>query len=199
VALAARSIDKLESLAEELGGPDHAIAIACDVKEDSDQEAMVARTVEAFGSIDVVFANAGFGATSPGTAGGDPENWKDMILANIYGAIMTCKTALPEIRKSKGHIVLTSSVAGRVTLSGSVYGATKWAVTGYGRNLREEVKKDGVRVTLVEPGMVNTPFFDEAKPDALLPEDIANAVIYAVSQPPHVNVSEVLVMPNPAG
>ncbi len=160
---------------------------------------MVARTIEKFGSLDVVFANAGFGASSPGTAKGDPENWKAMILANIYGAIMTCRTALPEVKKAMGHIVLTSSVAGRVTLSGSVYGATKWAVTGYGRNLREEVKEDGVRVTLIEPGMVDTPFFDEKKPEALQAEDIANAVIYAVSQPAHVNVSEVLVMPNPAG
>ncbi|WP_018689922.1 SDR family oxidoreductase [Ahrensia kielensis] len=196
VVLAARSKSKLEELAKELGGPEYAIAVACDVTQDGDQEKLISTAVETFGSIDVVFANAGFGATGSGTAGGDPENWKDMILTNIYGCIMTCRTALDEIKKSKGHFILTSSVAGRVTLKGSVYGATKWAVTGYGRNLREEVKDDGVRVTLIEPGKVDTPFFDDGATEALHAEDIAQAVMYAVSQPEHVNVSEILVMPN---
>lgn len=196
VVLAARSKGRLEELAKELGGPEHAIAVACDVTQDGDQEDLVEAALEAFGSIDVVFANAGFGATASGTAGGDPENWKDMILTNIYGCIMTCRAAMEEVKKSKGHFILTSSVAGRVTMNGSVYGATKWAVTGFGRNLREEVKDDGIRVTLIEPGKVDTPFFDEGATEALQAEDIAQAVMYAVSQPDHVNVSEILVMPN---
>lgn len=199
VVLAARSADKLTKLVEELGGKDHAIAVTCDVTSDEDQKAMVKQALDAFGSIDVVFANAGIGAAGTGTEGGDPENWRQMIMTNIYGAIMTCKVTLPEVKKAKGHILLTSSVAGRKTLSGSVYGATKWAVTGYGQNLREEVKEDGVRVTLIEPGMVDTPFFDQPKPEGLEAGDIADAVMYAVGQPRHVNVSEVLVMPNPAG
>lgn len=199
VVLAARSRDKLEALVDELGGAEHALAVECDVTEHDDQKNMLRRTLDTFGSIDVVFANAGVGASSMGTAGGDPEEWKKMIMANVYGAILTCKVTLPEVAKTKGHIILTSSVAGRITLSGSVYGATKWAVTGYGRNLREEVKEDGVRVTLIEPGMVDTPFFDEPKPEALEADDIARSVLYAAEQPPHVNVSEILVMPNPAG
>lgn len=197
VVLAARSRDRLSKLVEELGGADHALAVECDVTNDDDQYALARAAVDAFGTIDVVFANAGFGASGMGTAGGDPANWKAMLLTNVYGCIMTCRACLDAVKASKGHFILTSSVAGRVTLPGSVYGATKWAVTGYGRNLREEVKEDGVRVTLIEPGRVDTPFFDEPQSGALRADDIANAVIYAVSQPAHVNVSEILVMPNP--
>lgn len=196
VVLAARSKDKLKDLAEDLGGAKHALAVECDVTKDADQYALAQTALDTFGSIDVVFANAGFGATGTGTAGGEPENWKGMILTNIYGCIMTCRACLDAVKASKGHIILTSSVAGRVTLPGSIYGATKWAVTGYGRNLREEVKEDGVRVTLIEPGRVDTPFFDNPQEGALQAEDIANAVLYAATQPKHVNVSELLVMPN---
>lgn len=195
VALAARSADKLKALVEELGGAERAIAIACDVTSVEDQEAMVAETLDAFGRIDVAFANAGIGASGMGTEGGDPENWKAMILTNVYGLVLTAKVCLPEIKKNEGHILLTGSRAGRIALKGSVYGATKWAVTGYGYNLREELSGTGARVTLIEPGMVDTPFFDEPKPDALKDEDVARAVMYAVGQPAHVDVSEIMIMP----
>lgn len=197
VALAARSTDTLSRLAEELGGSERAIAISCDVTSHDDQRAMVDATLSAFGRIDVAFANAGIGATVPGTEHGEPDNWKQMVLTNVYGCALTAKVCLPEIRRNEGHILLTSSVAGRRVLKGSVYGATKWAVTGYGRNLREELAGTGARVTLIEPGLVDTPFFDEPKPHGLRPDDIARAVLYAVSQPPHVDVSEVLVLPTP--
>jgi NADP-dependent 3-hydroxy acid dehydrogenase YdfG len=78
-----------------------------------------------------------------------------------------------------------------------MYSATKWAVTGIGYNLREELRGTGMRVTLIEPGMVDTPFFDEPPKYALADRDIANAVIYALSQPPHVDVNEILVRPTP--
>lgn len=195
VALAARSADKLKALVEELGGEERALAIACDVTSVEDQEAMVAETLDAFGRIDVAFANAGIGASGMGTEGGDPENWKAMILTNVYGLVLTAKVCLPEIKKNEGHILLTGSRAGRIALKGSVYGATKWAVTGYGYNLREELSGTGARVTLIEPGMVDTPFFDEPKPDALKDEDVARAVMYAVGQPAHVDVSEIMIMP----
>lgn len=195
VALAARSADKLEALVEELGGRERALAIACDVTTLEDQEAMVAKTLDAFGRIDIAFANAGIGASGVGTEGGDAENWKAMILTNVYGLVLTAKVCLPEIKKNEGHILLTGSRAGRIALKGSVYGATKWAVTGYGYNLREELAGTGARVTLIEPGMVDTPFFDEPKPDALKDEDVARAVMYAVEQPAHVDVSEIMIMP----
>jgi NADP-dependent 3-hydroxy acid dehydrogenase YdfG len=198
VALAARSQDKLEALVEEVGGPEMAIAISCDVTRLDDQQAMVAHTLEAFGRIDVAFANAGIGATAAGTEHGDVDNWRDMVLTNVLGCAMTCKVCLPEIRARQGHLVLTGSRAGRTTLKGSVYGATKWAVTGYAQNLREELSGSGVRMTLVEPGLVDTPFFDEPKPQALRADDVARAVLYAVSQPAHVEIPDVLIMPTPA-
>ena len=195
VALAARSIDKLEDLVREIGGSEKAISIGCDVTVYEQQTAMVDKTLKAFGRIDVAFANAGVGATAPGTLKGDPENWRDMIMTNLYGVTLTVKACMPEILKNRGHLLLTGSRAGRVTLKGSVYGATKWGVTGYGYNLREELVGTGARVTLIEPGMVDTPFFDSPKPDALREEDVARAVMYAVSQPDHVDVSELVVLP----
>jgi NADP-dependent 3-hydroxy acid dehydrogenase YdfG len=98
-------------------------------------------------------------------------------------------------------LLLTGSVAGRVTIAGSPYSATKWAVSGIGHSVREELKGSGVRVTLIEPGMVDTPFFDESKPDALQPENVAAAVLYALSQPPTVDVNEIMLRPvtPPAG
>jgi NADP-dependent 3-hydroxy acid dehydrogenase YdfG len=197
VALAARSADRLERLVDELGGAGKAIAVACDVTSLDDQTAMAEATLRAFGRIDVAFANAGIGASRPGTENGDPQNWRDMILTNILGCVLTARICLPEIRRNAGHILLTGSRAGRIAIRGSVYGATKWAVTGYGYNLREELSGTGARVTLIEPGMVDTPFFDEPKPQALKAEDVARAVMYAVSQPPHVDVSEIMVLPTP--
>ncbi len=195
VALAARSVDKLERLVTEIGGPDKAIAIRCDVTEYDDQKDMVDKTLVAFGRIDAAFANAGIGATSSGTIKGDYNNWRDMILTNLYGVTLTAKVCMPEILKNRGHLLITSSRAGRTTLKGSVYGATKWGVTGYGYNLREELAGTGARVTLIEPGMVDTPFFDDPKPKALKADDVARAVMYAISQPDHVDVSELLVIP----
>ena len=195
VALAARSLNKLEKLVRELGGKDKAVAIRCDVTSWDEQQAMVDKTLAAFGRIDVAFANAGVGATASGTEHGDVDNWRDMILTNLYGVALTAKACIPQIKMNRGHLLITGSRAGRVTLKGSIYGATKWAVTGYGNNLREELAGTGARVTLIEPGMVDTPFFDTPKPKAMKAEDIARAVMYAVSQPDHVDVSELLVIP----
>jgi NADP-dependent 3-hydroxy acid dehydrogenase YdfG len=195
VALAARSLDKLEGLVRELGGAEKAIAVLCDVTSYDEQQAMVAQTLKAFGRIDVAFANAGVGATASGTEQGDPENWRDMIMTNLYGVALTAKVCIPQIKKNRGHLLLTGSRAGRVALKGSIYGATKWGITGYGYNLREELAGTGARVTLIEPGMVDTPFFDSPKPNVLKAEDVARAVMYAISQPEHVDVSELVVIP----
>ena len=199
VVLAARSEDKLSSIAQELGGDERALALRCDVTEWKDQEAMVARTLEAFGRLDVVFANAGFGAKR-GFLEETPEHWREMVLTNVYGAALTIRATLPALKDSTGHLLLTSSVAGRRALPGSLYSATKWAVTAMGEAARQELNDTGVRVTLIEPGMVDTPFFD-SKPQmrALEADDIARAVMYAVSQPPHVDVNEILVRPTAQG
>lgn len=173
------------------------MAVRCDVTERSDQDNMVAQALDAFGRVDVAFANAGIGSTPGGFSGADPDHWRDMLLTNVYGAGLTLRAAIPALRKSRGHLLLTGSSAGRTTIPGSMYSATKWAVTAIGYGVREELRGTGIRVTLIEPGMVDTPFFDTPKPDGLKAEDIARAVMYAVGQPPHVDVNEVLVRPTP--
>ncbi len=190
VVLAARSTDKLETLAAELGG----LAITCDVTEWDEQQAMVERVLAELGRLDVVFANAGFGAERS-FKGSTPEHWRAMVLTNVYGAALTIRACYDALVAARGHLLLTGSVAGRRAIRGSLYSCTKWAVTAMGEAVRQELNGTGVRVTLIEPGMVDTPFFDERPEAALEPGDIARAVMYAVSQPPHVDVNELLVRP----
>lgn len=193
VALFARSKDKLEALQAELG--DAALAIVGDATDFAAQETAIAQTVAHFGGLDAAFANAGMGLDQPGTEAGDPEEWRRMIDLNIMALLYTTKAALPELRKIKGHLVLTGSMAGKVHLPGSIYGASKWFVHGYAGNMAQEMREWGGRCTLIAPGMVDTPFFDEPKPDKLKPEDIAEAVLFALTQPDRVSMSEIAVMP----
>ena len=197
VALAARSGDKLQRLVDELGGSDRALAVSCDVQQAGDQQGMVDQVIAHFGQLDAVLANAGRGGTAGGFSGADPEQWKDMIMTNIWGAAMTVQCCLPHLRRSRGHVLLTGSVAGRVTIAGSMYGATKWAVTAIGYALREELRGSGIRVTLIEPGVVDTPFFDNKPPSALQPGDISRAIVYALQQPGHVDVNAIMSRPTP--
>lgn len=194
LVLAARSTDRLEALAEELGGPARAIAVRCDVTEWEEQQAMVRSAQDAFGRIDVAFANAGFGAKR-GFEEESVEHWRSMILTNVYGAALTIRACIPALKTSRGHFLLTSSVAGRRVISGSLYSATKFAVSAMGEALRQDLNDSGVRVTLIEPGMTDTPFFSDRPTSALEADDIARAVIFAVSQPPHVDVNEILIRP----
>jgi NADP-dependent 3-hydroxy acid dehydrogenase YdfG len=199
VVLGARSEDRLRSLAEELGGSERALVTRCDVTEWADNEAMVAAALDAFGRIDVVFANAGFGAAR-GWLEETPEHWRSMVLTNVLGAAYTTRAALPAVKEARGHVVLTSSVAGRRALKGSLYSCTKHAVTAMAEALRQDLNDTGVRVTSIEPGMVDTPFFTKgAGEGALQAEDVARAVMYAVGQPPHVDVNEILVRPTAQG
>ncbi len=192
LALAARSVDKLEALAAELGGGERALAIKCDVTEWADQESMVGEVLERFGRLDVAFANAGFGAKR-GFLAESPEFWREMVLTNVYGAALTIRATLEALKDAQGHLLLTGSVAGRRALPGSLYSATKWAVTAMGEGARQELNGSGVRVTLIEPGAVDTPFFSNQPKTALVAEDVARAVMYAVSQPPSVDVNEILI------
>ncbi len=194
LVLAARSTDKLEALAGELGGDERAIAVTCDVTQYAQQEAMVQAALGAFGRIDVAFANAGFGAAR-GFLKETPEQWRDMVLTNVLGCAYTIRATLPALKDSVGHLLLTSSVAGRRALPGSLYSATKHAVTAMAESARQELNDTGVRVTSIEPGMVDTPFFDNPVSNALEPDDIARAVMYALDQPDHVDVNEILIRP----
>ena len=128
VVLGARSADKLEALAGELGGDERAIAVTADVTKWEDNEALVSAAVETFGRLDVAFANAGFGARR-GWLEETPEHWREMVLTNVLGAAYTVRAALPQLRESRGHVLLTGSVAGRRAIPGSLYSCTKWAVT----------------------------------------------------------------------
>jgi NADP-dependent 3-hydroxy acid dehydrogenase YdfG len=194
VVLAARSQERLQALAEELGGSERALAVRCDVTDWAEQERMVGDALSAFGRLDAAFANAGFGGPR-GFLADTPEHWREMVLTNVYGAALTLRATIPALRQTRGHLLLTSSVAGRRALPGSMYSCTKHAVTAMGEAARQDLHGTGIRVTLIEPGMVDTPFFENRPTDALRDEDIARAVMYAVSQPAHVDVNEVLIRP----
>ena len=194
LVLAARSVDKLEALASELGGDERALVVPTDVTRWEDNEALVAAALARFGRLDVAWANAGFGATR-GWLNDTPEHWRAMVLTNVLGAAYTVRAAIPALKESVGHVLLTGSVAGRRAVPGSLYSATKWAVTAMGESIRADLNGTGVRTTLIEPGGVDTPFFDSPAEGRLQPDDIARAVMFAVSQPRHVDVNSILVRP----
>jgi NADP-dependent 3-hydroxy acid dehydrogenase YdfG len=194
VVLAARSEDKLEALARELGG-EKAIAVRCDVASWHDQQAVVQTALERFGRMDAYFANAGFGAKR-GFLEESVEHWKSMIDTNVFGAALSIRASLGHFKKNNsGHLILTSSIAGRRALPGSLYSATKHAVTAMGEALRQEIAETDIKMTLIEPGAVDTPFFDNRPSGALEADDIARAVMFALTQPPHVDVNEMLIRP----
>jgi NADP-dependent 3-hydroxy acid dehydrogenase YdfG len=200
LVLAARREEPLRELVSDLGGPERALAVRCDVSEWDQVEAMAAAGIDAFGRIDAVFANAGFGAKR-GFLEESVEHWRSMVLTNVYGVALTIRATLPHLlERGDGHYVITSSVAGRRTLPGSLYSATKWATTAIGEALRAELRQmhenHAIRVTLIEPGMTDTPFFDDRPGEsALRDDDIAAAVLFALGQPPKVDVNEILIRP----
>ncbi|MDE0310570.1 MAG: SDR family oxidoreductase [Acidiferrobacterales bacterium] len=197
VVLAARRRQKLDQLAEELGGSERALAVQCDVTQWNEQQEMIGCTLDRFGQIDVILANAGIYRSGGGFVEGNPDHWKEMILTNVYGAGLTLRAGLVALKRTKGHILLLGSAAGRRPIAGSMYGATKWAVTAMGQNLREELRGTGIRVTLVEPGVTNTELFSQARPNAMEVEDVANAILFAVEQHPRVDMHEILMYPTP--
>jgi NADP-dependent 3-hydroxy acid dehydrogenase YdfG len=202
LVLAARREAELEALASELGGPERAVAVRCDVTEWSHNQQLASAAIDAFGGFDAVFANAGFGATR-GFLEESPEQWRSMVLTNVLGVALTIRATLPQLlERDAGHFLITSSVAGRRALPGSLYSATKHAATAIGESLRAELRQmrdnHTIRVTVIEPGMVDTPFFDNRPgPErALHDDDIARAVVYALTQPEHVDVNEILIRPS---
>jgi NADP-dependent 3-hydroxy acid dehydrogenase YdfG len=199
LVLGARREDRLNDLAQELGGAERAISLRCDVTEWEDDEALAQAALDSFGRIDAVLANAGFGAKR-GFLEESPEHWRSMVLTNVLGVALTIRATLPHLlERGTGHYVLTSSVAGRRTLPGSLYSATKWSVTAMGEALRSELRQmhdnAGIRVTLIEPGMTDTEFFDDRPENALADDDIARTVMFALSEPDHVDINEILVRP----
>jgi NADP-dependent 3-hydroxy acid dehydrogenase YdfG len=200
LVLAARRREALEALAVELGGAEAAIAVTCDVTEWDQVEGLAARALDEFGRIDAVFANAGFGATR-GFLEESPEHWRSMVLTNVLGPALTIRATLPHmLERGDGHYVITSSVAGRRALPGSLYSATKFAATTIGEALRQELRQvkenDRIKVTLIEPGITDTEFFDDKPAEwALRGEDIAREVLHALTAPAGVEINEILIRP----
>lgn len=207
VALAARRADRLQALKDKLG--DQAITVDLDVTDEAQCQAAVATTVEAFGQLDIVVNNAGLMLLGK-IEGADTEDWRRMIHTNVLGLMYVTHAALPHLLASKGLLVNMSSVAGRQARLGSgAYNASKWAVNAFSESLRQEVTARGVRVVLIEPGMVATELGDhitdaaakaglEKRREQMTPmvaDDIARAVLYAVTQPQHVAINEILVRP----
>jgi NADP-dependent 3-hydroxy acid dehydrogenase YdfG len=195
VALAARRTDLIEAEAAALGGPERAIAIACDVSDWEQVQAMVAATLDAFGRIDGLFANAGAYA-EPGWKTDPVEVWRTAALVNVYGTAITTRAALDAIIATKGKIILTSSRAGRFLVPGAFYACTKAAVTAMGEALRLELNDTGAHVCVIEPGWVNTPMAASLPglPDTILEgEDIARAVMFVMQTPDNADVNQILI------
>jgi len=199
LVLAGRREQPLLDLADEIGD-DGVLVRTCDVTHWEQCQALVAAAIDRFGAVDIVFANAGFGAAR-GFLEESPEHWRSMVLTNVLGVAHTIRSTLPHLlERGTGHYLITSSVAGRRALPGSLYSATKWAATAMGEALRQELRQthenDRIKVTLIEPGMVDTPFFDNRPTGVLEAVDIAAAIDYATSQPDRVDVNEILIRPS---
>ncbi|WP_160133802.1 SDR family oxidoreductase [Halococcus salsus] len=212
VVLAARREDELESLAEAIeadGG--RALAVPTDVTNEADLDALVDTTLDTFGTIDVLVNNAGVMLLEP-VERADRENFRQMVEVNLLGLMNLTHAVLPVMQdQGSGHIVNVSSTAGRqANANSSGYNATKFGVNGFTEALRQEVTGEGIRTTIVEPGAVETELpehipdeevkeqMEEGLFDSMTPlqsEDIARAVAYAVTQPQHVSINEMLVRP----
>jgi NADP-dependent 3-hydroxy acid dehydrogenase YdfG len=193
VGLFARSAETLEELAREIG--EGSMALPGNVRDLDAVTDAVERFAGAAGGLDAAFANAGKGLDTPGTVEGDPDEWRDLVDINIMGVLYTARATLPHLRKTQGHLVMTGSAAGRRHIPGSIYGATKWFVHGYAGNMADEMREWGGRCTVIAPGMVDTAFFEEPKPDKLHAEDVAAAVLHAINAPDRVGVREIFLMP----
>jgi len=211
VALAARRADRIELLRQriETDGA-RAIAVPTDVGEESQALAFIERAHAELGRLDVLVNNAGVMLLGP-IENAPTEEWRRMIHANVFGVLYCTHAALPLMHaQGSGHIINVSSVAGRVARAGSgVYNLTKFGVGAFSESLRQEAVALGVRVTLVEPGAVATELAGHNRPEVLEQmakrfqgvtrleaEDIANAVLYAIAQPPNVSINEVLIRPS---
>ena len=212
VALVARRAERLSDLAEriEKDGGD-ALAIEADVSDHGKCEALIAETAGSLGGLNILVNNAGVMLLGP-VDGADVSEWQTMVEVNLLGLLYCAREAIPVIRDSGGgDIVNISSIAGRqASLGTAVYNLTKWGVVGFSEGLRQEVLHSNIRVSCVEPGFVDTelqghnehPMVVEAIKkererigDLLQAEDIARAIAYTVSQPPHVAVNEIMIRP----
>ena len=211
VVAAARRMDRLAGLQKEIekdGGT--VVTVEADVQQEADCRKTVEEAEKKFGRVDILVNNAGVMLLGP-IDGAITEEWRRMINTNVLGLMYCTHAALPIMRRQKtGHIVNISSVAGRTARAGvGVYNASKWAVGAFSVALRQEVYMDNIRVTIIEPGAVQTELRDhisdpKVREDVekwaqamrqLTSEDIAASILYAVASADHVNVNEILIRP----
>ncbi len=209
VAIAARRAERLNDLAaciRQIGG--EALPITADITDEAQASAMVARTLQHFGRLDMLMAVAGVGVAAP-FENTTTDEYRQMVDVNILGLLYSINAALPAMkRQGSGHIVIVSSGTGRYIHPSVVYSGTKHAASAMAESLRREIGKDGVRVTSIEPGAVKTEFVSHMRNDIreavgrrlgdmeqLESEDIAAAILYAVSQPQRVNVNILTLYP----
>jgi NADP-dependent 3-hydroxy acid dehydrogenase YdfG len=207
VAVGARRTDRLKSLAQD--APGEMLVLELDVTDRQSVQEAVAATVKHFGALDALVNNAGLMLSSP-ILGADTTEWTRMVETNLLGSMYAVHAVLPHLLQSKGAVVQISSTAGRTASAASgVYAATKFGITAFSEALRQEVTEQGVRVIVVEPGFVSTELTSHITDPAiqamakniaesmrtLQPEDIAGAVLYALTQPEHVAVNEILIRP----
>jgi len=198
LVLAARTRHLLEEMAAELGRPAAIRTACCDVSDWDQVSSLPGLALDAFGRLDAVFANAGsFTPTSFLHGSGSPQQWREMVLTNVYGTALTARAALPHLARSRGHLILTGSVSGRVTVPGQLYSATKWAVTAIAQSIRAEAAATGIRVTLIQPGLTDAGQTDpgRAGEPRLAPDDVARTVMFALEQPASVDVNEIVIRP----
>jgi NADP-dependent 3-hydroxy acid dehydrogenase YdfG len=211
VVAAARRKERLDELVDEVtGGGGKAIAVECDVTDEGQAHDLVRRAVEEYGRIDILVNNAGVMLLST-VQKGLSDQWRTMFNVNVLGLLYATEAAIGVMkRQGSGHIVNISSLAGRKVTrdSSGVYAGTKFAVNAISEGLRQELLEDNIRVTIVEPGAVATELPDHItdedareslsgllKLERLQPEDIADAIAYAVTQPERVSVNEILIRP----
>ncbi|GGP79746.1 SDR family oxidoreductase [Saccharothrix coeruleofusca] len=198
VAVVGRGRERLDRFAKEVGEPDALLTIQGDAGDWELVQSAVAGTLERFGRLDAVVANAGW-ATHDDIAEGDPAGWREMVLTNVLGPALLIRASLSALKETRGRIVLVGSVAGHAYAAGNIYGITKWAVTGLAENTRRQVTGDGIGVTLVSPGRTETPFWDEfgSLPDGnlLSAEQVADSIVFALAQPAPVDINTIIVRP----
>lgn len=204
LSLAARSVDKLAALAEELGSD--ALAVPTDVTQGADAARLVDQTLERFGRVDVLFANAGIFLHGPITESG-PDDWAHLLDVNINGVLRCIHAVLPHLTaQGSGDILVTSSISGFVDISGEpIYSASKHAVQGLVHTLRRQFAPSGVRVMSLAPGKIANELWgitDEAEIARgveerawLRSEDVAEAAVFMLSQPPHVTIRDLVILP----
>lgn len=193
VIVTGTSTERMHMTVREAGDRVH--GVLADITDPEAMAMAVREGLETFGRIDAVVVSAGRGSGGD-LLDGDPATWRDMVLTNVLGPAVAVRAALPSLLEGRGQVVLLGSVFGRIGASGSMYSATKWAATGYAESLRQQLVDSGVRVCVLQPGRIDTPWWPEgAPPPALRPEDVASCVLWILDQPVDVDVNEVVVRP----